>query len=184
VLHFRIDASGPIKSFDNIARRAGDTAGLLKRWGGYFRSKAHARADAAEGWPGLSAATFFLMWRSEVNDFAKYHAEIVAAGKAQEAEVVRITTEQKQITEDTTNAWKAALDLTRSQYATAGRVRQPSGSCQMPGVSQPGNPGNGAGPCYNQCQQRAMCTDGCPWGASCNYVNAAYPYWRVLSCRR
>ena len=57
MLHFRIDASGPIKSFDNIARRAGDTTGLLKRWGGYFRAKAHDRADAAEGWPGLSAAT-------------------------------------------------------------------------------------------------------------------------------
>ena len=90
-------------------------------------------------------ATFFLMWRSEVNDFAKYRAEIVAAGKAQEAEVVRITTEQKQITEDTTNAWKAALDLTRSQYATAGRVRQPSGSCQMPGISQPATRVDGPG---------------------------------------
>ena len=90
-------------------------------------------------------ATFFLMWRSEVNDFAKYRAEIVAAGKVQEAEVVRITTEQKQITEDTTNAWKAALDLTRSQYATTGRVRQPSGSCQMPGVSQPAIRVDGAG---------------------------------------
>ena len=90
-------------------------------------------------------ATFFLMWRSEVNDFAKYRAEIVAAGKAQEAEVVRITTEQKQITEDTTNAWKAALDLTRSQYATAGRVRQPSGACQMPGISQPATRVDGPG---------------------------------------
>lgn len=90
-------------------------------------------------------ATFFWMWRSEANDFAKYRAEIVAAGKAQEAEVVRITTEQKQITEDTTNAWKAALDLTRSQYATAGRVRQPSGSCQMPGVSQPAIRVDGSG---------------------------------------
>jgi len=90
-------------------------------------------------------ATFFWMWRSEVNDFANYRAEIVAAGEVQEAEVVRITTEQKQITEDTTNAWKAALDLTRSQYATAGRVRQPSGSCQMPGVSQPAIRVDGAG---------------------------------------
>lgn len=89
-------------------------------------------------------ATFFLMWRSNVNDFAKYRAEIVAAGKAQEAEVVRITTEQKQITEDTTNAWKAALDLTRSQYATAGRVRKPSGSCSMPGISQPATGVDGA----------------------------------------
>ena len=45
MLHFRIDASGPIKTFDGIARRAGDTTGLLKRWGGYFRAKAHDRAD-------------------------------------------------------------------------------------------------------------------------------------------
>jgi len=90
-------------------------------------------------------ATFFWMWRSEVNDFANYRAEVEAAGKAQEAEVVRITTEQKQITEDTTNAWKAALDLTRSQYATAGRVRQPSGSCQMPGISQPATRVDGPG---------------------------------------
>lgn len=90
-------------------------------------------------------ATFFWMWRSEVNDFANYRAEVEAAGKAQEAEVVRITTEQKQITEDTTNAWKAALDLTRSQYATAGRVRQPSGACQMPGISQPATRVDGPG---------------------------------------
>ena len=90
-------------------------------------------------------ATFFLMWRSEVNDFAKYRAEIVAAGKAKQAEVARIITEQKQITEDTTNAWKAALDLTRSQYATAGRVRQPSGACSMPGVSQPATRVDGPG---------------------------------------
>lgn len=90
-------------------------------------------------------ATFFWMWRSEANDFANYRAEIVAAGEVQEAEVVRITTEQKQITEDTTNAWKAALDLTRSQYATAGRVRQPSGSCQMPGISQPATRVDGPG---------------------------------------
>lgn len=82
-------------------------------------------------------ATFFWMWRSEVNDFANYRAEVEAAGKAQEAEVVRITTEQKQITEETTNGWKAALDITRAQYAGAVRVRKPSGSCEMPGISQP-----------------------------------------------
>lgn len=90
-------------------------------------------------------ATLFLMWRSEVNDFASYRAEVVAAAEVQEAEVVRITTEQKKITEDTTNAWKAALDLTRSQYATAGRVRQPSGACQMPGISQPATRVDGPG---------------------------------------
>lgn len=82
-------------------------------------------------------ALFFNLWRGEVNSFADYRAEVVAAGKAQEAEVERITTEQKQITEETTNGWKAALDITRAQYAGAVRVRKPSGSCEMPGISQP-----------------------------------------------
>lgn len=81
-------------------------------------------------------ATFFWMWRSEVNDFANYRAEVEAAGEAQEAEVVRITTEQKQITEDTTNAWKAALDFTRAQYA-ASSMRKPAGSGILPGVPGP-----------------------------------------------
>ena len=90
-------------------------------------------------------ATFYWMWRSEVDSYASYRAEVVAAAEVQEAEVVRITTEQKKITEDTTNAWKAALDLTRSQYATAGRVRQSSGSCPMPGISQPAARIDGAG---------------------------------------
>ena len=90
-------------------------------------------------------AVFFLMWRSEVGSHANYRAEVMAAAEVQEAKVARITTEQKQITEDTTNAWKAALDLTRSQYASAGRVRQPSGSCPMPGVSKPATRIDGAG---------------------------------------
>ena len=89
-------------------------------------------------------ATFLWMWRSEVDSYANYRAEVMAAADAQEAKVARITTEQKQITEDTTNAWKAALDLTRSQYATAGRVRKPSGACQMPGISQPATGVDGA----------------------------------------
>lgn len=90
-------------------------------------------------------ATFYLMWRGEVDSYANYRAEVMKAAEAQEAAVARITTEQKQITEDTTNAWKAALDLTRSQYASAGRVRQPSGSCPMPGISQPATRIDGAG---------------------------------------
>ena len=90
-------------------------------------------------------ATFYWMWRNEVNSHTAYRAEVMAAGEAQEATVARITTEQKKITEDTTNAWKAALDLTRSQYATAGRVRKPSGSCSMPGISQPATRVDGPG---------------------------------------
>lgn len=90
-------------------------------------------------------ATFYWMWRNEVNSHATYRADVMAAGEAQEAAVARITTEQKQITEDTTNAWKAALDLTRSQYASAGRVRQSSGSCPMPGIPQPATRVDGPG---------------------------------------
>ena len=46
----------------------------------------------------------------------------------------RVVTEQKQITEDTTNAWKAALDVTRDYWAKRLRVAniQP-----MPGISGP-----------------------------------------------
>jgi len=39
--------------------------------------------------------------------------------------------------------------------------------------------------CYGSCQIGAMCTDACPYGASCNYVYGARPpFWRVLSCPR
>lgn len=46
----------------------------------------------------------------------------------------RVVTEQKQITEDTTNAWKAALDTSRADWAKRLRLAnvQP-----MPGISGP-----------------------------------------------
>lgn len=46
----------------------------------------------------------------------------------------RVVTEQKQITEDTTNAWKSALDVTRDYWAKRLRLAnvQP-----MPGISGP-----------------------------------------------
>jgi len=56
MLSFHVNASGPIKSFEGIARRAADTKGLLHAWGGYLRKEALKRADAAEGWAPLSEA--------------------------------------------------------------------------------------------------------------------------------
>lgn len=88
-------------------------------------------------------ALFFSLWRGEVRSFDSYRAEIVAAGKAQEAEFIRVTEEQKQITEDTTNAWKAALEFTRSQHAN--RLRKQPAKQQMPGISQSATGTDGAG---------------------------------------
>lgn len=56
MLSFKVDVHGPIKTFEGIARRAGDTKGLLHAWGGYLRKEALKRADAAEGWAPLSEA--------------------------------------------------------------------------------------------------------------------------------
>ena len=78
---------------------------------------------------------FFNLWKGEVKAFADYRGEVVAAGKAQEAETLRVIDEQKQITEDTTDAWKAALDHTRNYYADRERLRKPAGSGSMPGLS-------------------------------------------------
>lgn len=70
------------------------------------------------------------MWRMAANDLhiIELRSEIA------EQEASRIIAEQKQITEDTTNAWKAALDTSRADWAK--RLRnahvQP-----MPGISGP-----------------------------------------------
>ncbi len=45
------------------------------------------------------------------------------------------------------------------------------------------SPDPGAWPCHGRCEVGAKCTDGCPRGARCNYVQASRPYWRVLDCR-
>lgn len=78
---------------------------------------------------------FFNLWRSEVEDFADYQAKVIAAAKAQADKTDQVIKDQKQITEDTTNAWKAALDLTRSRYAGADGVRKYASGGAMPAVS-------------------------------------------------
>ncbi len=56
MLAFKVDVHGPIKTFEGIARRAGDTKGLLHAWGGHLRKEALKRAEKAEGWAPLSEA--------------------------------------------------------------------------------------------------------------------------------
>jgi len=46
-------------------------------------------------------------------------------------------------------------------------------------------PGGGGGPraCQDHCEAGAQCTDYCPSAATCQYVGAARPFFRVISCR-
>ena len=37
-------------------------------------------------------------------------------------------------------------------------------------------------PCYGQCVVGALCSDGCPWGATCSYTPGGVPVWQILSC--
>lgn len=104
-------------------------------------------------------ATFYWMWRNEVNSHATYRADVMAAGEAQEAAVARITTEQKQITEDTTDAWKAALDHTRNYYADRERLRKPAGSGSMPGLSSAASGVDGA--CENSIPSARSLEEAC-----------------------
>jgi hypothetical protein len=70
------------------------------------------------------------MWRAETHKLELIELRSELAAQAAE----RVVAEQKQITEDTTNAWKAALDVTRDSWAKRLRVAnvQP-----MPGISGP-----------------------------------------------
>lgn len=68
------------------------------------------------------------LWRNAAHDIqlVELRSEIAAQDSK------RIIAEQKQITEDTTNAWKAALDTTRDSWAK--RLRNANVQ-PMPGIS-------------------------------------------------
>jgi len=90
-------------------------------------------------WRVVAIATLFIsnilafdLWRNEANAFAKFKADTVAIGEAQEKHTATVVAEQKQITEETANGWKAALDYTRSYYGK--RLLPQSGSGKLPGV--------------------------------------------------
>ena len=70
------------------------------------------------------------LWRGEAHKLEVIELRSEIAAQAAE----RVVAEQKQITEDTTNAWKAALDVTRADWSKRLRLAnvQP-----MPGISGP-----------------------------------------------
>lgn len=70
------------------------------------------------------------MWRSSVHDMQLVEARSEVAAEVSK----RVIKEQKQITEDTTNAWKAALDVTSNDWAR--RLRN-ANVHPMPGISGP-----------------------------------------------
>lgn len=71
-----------------------------------------------------------VMWQAADRDMKIIQMQSELASQ----ESKRVIEEQKQITEDTTNAWKAALDVTRDSWAKRLRLAnvQP-----MPGISGP-----------------------------------------------
>lgn len=71
-----------------------------------------------------------VLWRSAEHEVAM----IELASQVAEQDAKRVIAEQKQITEDTTNAWKAALDVTRDSWAK--RLRNANVQ-PMPGISGP-----------------------------------------------
>lgn len=70
------------------------------------------------------------MWQQDAHALTLVELRSEVAAKEAEAAVK----EQKQITEDTTNAWKAALDVTRDDWAK--RLRNANVQ-PMPGISGP-----------------------------------------------
>lgn len=75
-------------------------------------------------------ATTFSLWRMSVNEMRMVEARSEVAAEVAK----RLVAEQKQITEDTAHAWKAALDVTRDTWA---KRLQRANVQPMPGVSGP-----------------------------------------------
>lgn len=63
----------------------------------------------------LSAA-FFWLWRHEVSAYEEFRNQESAKGLAAEMHVKQVEQQQKEITNDTVTGWKAALDVTRTDY--------------------------------------------------------------------
>lgn len=78
----------------------------------------------------VTNALSLALWRSAEHEVAM----IELASQVAEQDAKRVIAEQKQITEDTANAWKAALDVTRDSWAK--RLRNANVQ-PMPGISGP-----------------------------------------------
>lgn len=57
MIDYRVNVERPVKQFEAIAERSQEPEKMLKRWGGYLKSAALKRADAAQGWAPLAEST-------------------------------------------------------------------------------------------------------------------------------
>lgn len=81
-----------------------------------------------------AVALFFTLWRHEVSVYAEFRAVAAAHGKAAEEHAKSVEYQQKQITQETADAWSKNLDYVRRYYSE--RLRN-SGGGAMPGISNP-----------------------------------------------
>lgn len=82
----------------------------------------------------ITNALTFGLWRHSTDEFTTYRASVVAVGRVQQEHTDSVNAQQKQLLEDTTNGWKAALDYLRANPI---RVRTQPGAGAMPGISAP-----------------------------------------------
>lgn len=78
----------------------------------------------------LSNAITGILWRVAVSDLT----ELELRGRVAQERADSVVKQQQQVTEDTTNGWKAALDSVRADYAR--RLRD-AGAGQMPRLPDP-----------------------------------------------
>lgn len=82
----------------------------------------------------ITNALTFGLWRHSADEFATYRADVTVVGRVQQEHTDSVNAQQKQLLEDTTNGWKAALDYLRANPI---RVRTQPGAGAMPGISAP-----------------------------------------------
>lgn len=94
---------------------------------------------------GFNLATFGL-WRHSANSFAAYKANAELVAEAQAKHSAEVIAQQEQITKETTDGWKAAVD-----YLHAHPQRVLSRFCGGTGISSPATGPDGAveGPVLN-----------------------------------
>lgn len=79
------------------------------------------------------------LWRHEVNAFRDYRTNAELVAEAQATHAAEVITQQEQITKETTDGWKAAVD-----YLHAHPQRVLSRYCSGTGVSNPANGTDGS----------------------------------------
>lgn len=87
-----------------------------------------------------SNATFYGLWRHSANGFSEYKTNVELISEAQAKHTEEVIAQQEQITKETTDGWKAAVD-----YLHAHPQRVLSRYCGGTGVSGPAQGTDGTG---------------------------------------